>query len=94
MIVMPAASIFARVGARDVDVLERHVLHAHLLGHVERLIERELAHRIRRQAQLQWSAFTRRRRRGAGHPAEQRPGCRCRKPTEKLSSRRGHQSLL
>ena len=60
MIVMPAASIFARrarvvsgwIGARQVDVLERHVRDAERLGHVERLIERELPARIGRDAEL------------------------------------------
>ena len=42
-----------RIGAWQVDVLERHVLDAQRLGHVERLVQRELAHRIGRHAELQ-----------------------------------------
>ena len=42
-----------RIGARDVHVLEGHVRHAQRLGHLERLVERELAQRVGRHAEHQ-----------------------------------------
>ena len=42
-----------RIGARQVHVLERHRRHAERLRALERLVERQLAHRVGRDAELQ-----------------------------------------